>query len=46
MVFAMNVKAVKAGQTQIRTIGDPLCRKTVPACAPPSKTYEFTLVIH
>jgi hypothetical protein len=43
--FAMNVKTVKAGQTQVRTIGDPQCRKTVPACATPSKTYEFTLII-
>jgi hypothetical protein len=43
--FAMNVKTVKAGQMQVRTTGDPHCRTTVPACATPSKTYEFTLIV-
>lgn len=43
--FAMNVKAVKTGQTQVRAAGDPQCRKAAPPCATPSKTYEFTLII-
>jgi hypothetical protein len=43
--FAMRAKTVKAGQTQLRATGDPQCRKNVPACATPSKTYEFTLIV-
>ncbi len=39
----LRAKAVKAGTTQLRTVGDPACRS--PPCQVPSKTYQLTLVV-
>lgn len=32
-----------AGEFKLRATGEPACRKSVPACAAPAITYEFTI---